>query len=235
MRYYNSDLSIWLSVDPMSDKYPSTSPYTYCGNNPVKLVDPNGTTVVAEDEMSKNNIKNTLTIKEARYVHFNKNGVLNDRKLQRCKSTSENITALKELSKSKQKYHFQVTGKTHAGETFSNEGKTFKGVTEIPGATEDPSPDNDVWILTSSLLDGESAAMNTAHEGYGHAYFYELKQQGQEVNPYHDYVSEPDCTMDEFGQLRINLSRYDANKLLDQQIRITTAQAKSNYNSRKKK
>ena len=41
-RYYNSALSIWLSVDPMSDKYPSTSPYTYCANNPVKLVDPDG-------------------------------------------------------------------------------------------------------------------------------------------------------------------------------------------------
>jgi len=41
-RYYNSDLSIWLSVDPMSDKYPSMSPYVYCANNPVKLVDPNG-------------------------------------------------------------------------------------------------------------------------------------------------------------------------------------------------
>jgi len=41
-KYHNSALSIWLSVDPMSDKYPSTSPYTYCGNNPVRLVDPNG-------------------------------------------------------------------------------------------------------------------------------------------------------------------------------------------------
>ena len=41
-RYYSSDLSIWLSVDPMSDKYPSFSPYVYCANNPVKLVDPNG-------------------------------------------------------------------------------------------------------------------------------------------------------------------------------------------------
>ncbi|MCQ2292116.1 MAG: hypothetical protein MJZ39_03010 [Bacteroidales bacterium] len=41
-RYYSSELSIWLSVDPMSDKYPSLSPYTYCANNPVKLVDPNG-------------------------------------------------------------------------------------------------------------------------------------------------------------------------------------------------
>ena len=41
-RYYSSDLSIWLSVDPMSDKYPSFSPYVYCANNPIKLVDPNG-------------------------------------------------------------------------------------------------------------------------------------------------------------------------------------------------
>ena len=41
-RYYSSDLSIWLSVDPMSDKYPSLSPYTYCADNLVKLVDPNG-------------------------------------------------------------------------------------------------------------------------------------------------------------------------------------------------
>ena len=41
-RYYSSDLSVWLSVDPMSDKYPSLSPYVYCADNPVKLVDPNG-------------------------------------------------------------------------------------------------------------------------------------------------------------------------------------------------
>ena len=41
-RYYNSDLSLWLSVDPMSDKYPSQSPYNYCALNPLKIVDPNG-------------------------------------------------------------------------------------------------------------------------------------------------------------------------------------------------
>ena len=45
-RYYSSDLSIWLSMDPMSDKYPSLSPYVYCANNPVKLVDPNGEDII---------------------------------------------------------------------------------------------------------------------------------------------------------------------------------------------
>jgi len=45
-RYYDSDLSVWLSVDPMSDKYPSLSPYCYSANNPVVLVDPNGMCVI---------------------------------------------------------------------------------------------------------------------------------------------------------------------------------------------
>ena len=33
---------MWLSVDPMADKYPNISPYAYCAWNPVKLVDPDG-------------------------------------------------------------------------------------------------------------------------------------------------------------------------------------------------
>ena len=41
-RYYSSDLSIWLSIDPQASKYPSLSPYVYCADNPVRLVDPDG-------------------------------------------------------------------------------------------------------------------------------------------------------------------------------------------------
>ena len=42
-RYYDPVLSgLFLSIDPMSDEYPSLSPYTYCTWNPVKLVDPDG-------------------------------------------------------------------------------------------------------------------------------------------------------------------------------------------------
>ena len=52
-RYYSSDLSIWLSVDPMSDKYPSLSPYVYCADNPVKLVDPAGEEIYEFDENGK--------------------------------------------------------------------------------------------------------------------------------------------------------------------------------------
>ncbi len=41
-RYYDSDLSLWLSVDPLSDEYPGTSPFMYVRGNPVMLIDPNG-------------------------------------------------------------------------------------------------------------------------------------------------------------------------------------------------
>ena len=54
-RYYSSDLSVWLSVDPMAAKYPSLSPYTYCADNPVKLVDPNGEEVEKPDDPPKKN------------------------------------------------------------------------------------------------------------------------------------------------------------------------------------
>jgi len=47
-RYYSSDLSIWLSVDPQAAKYPSLSPYVYCADNPVKLVDPDGEEIIIE-------------------------------------------------------------------------------------------------------------------------------------------------------------------------------------------
>jgi RHS repeat-associated protein len=56
-RYYDSGLSIWLSVDPMSDKYPSMSPYNYCANNPVILVDPDGRKVIPVDKESKGYMK----------------------------------------------------------------------------------------------------------------------------------------------------------------------------------
>jgi len=60
-RYYDSDLSIWLSVDPMSDKYPNMSPYNYCANNPVMLVDPDGRIIKPYNEESKIHMMNYLS------------------------------------------------------------------------------------------------------------------------------------------------------------------------------
>ena len=50
-RYMDFDLlTMWLSVDPMADKYPSISPYAYCVWNPIKLVDLKGEESIESDD-----------------------------------------------------------------------------------------------------------------------------------------------------------------------------------------
>lgn len=41
-RYYDSATGRWLSVDPLTDKFPGTSSYAYCFNNPLRNIDPDG-------------------------------------------------------------------------------------------------------------------------------------------------------------------------------------------------
>ena len=43
------DLRKWLSVDPLSDKYPNISPYAYAAWNPIKYVDPDGRDIYTFD------------------------------------------------------------------------------------------------------------------------------------------------------------------------------------------
>ncbi len=55
-------MTMWLSVDPMADKYPSISPYAYCNWNPVKLKDPDGMETIENDDGWKVDRKNkTIT------------------------------------------------------------------------------------------------------------------------------------------------------------------------------
>ena len=69
-RYMDHELmTMWLSVDPMADKYPNISPYAYCAWNPVKLVDPDGRDV----EIEKDDENKKVTIRANFY--YNKKGI----------------------------------------------------------------------------------------------------------------------------------------------------------------
>ena len=41
-RYYEPRLSLWMSVDPLEEKYYNSSSYAYCNNNPIRFIDPDG-------------------------------------------------------------------------------------------------------------------------------------------------------------------------------------------------
>lgn len=51
-RYYDPKFGIFISVDPLAEKYPEVSSYAYCMNNPVNLVDPNGEDIYRYDKKS---------------------------------------------------------------------------------------------------------------------------------------------------------------------------------------
>ena len=48
-RYLNPTNGMWLSVDPLFEKYVGMSPYNYCAGNPVKLVDVDGREITTDD------------------------------------------------------------------------------------------------------------------------------------------------------------------------------------------
>ena len=57
-RYYDPRVSLWLNVDPLAEKYPETSPYTYTLNNPIKFIDPDGQDIIISYGVNnKQNIK----------------------------------------------------------------------------------------------------------------------------------------------------------------------------------
>ena len=96
-RYYDSDISQWLSIDPMADKYPSLSPYNYCADNPVILVDPDGREIDwVEDKNEKiywdNKAINQATTKPGEKYRGKQGYELTDNGLLNCYNPDKSIT-----------------------------------------------------------------------------------------------------------------------------------------------
>ena len=55
-RMYDSNIARWTTQDPLAEKYYSQSPYNYCVNNPLTIIDPNGKdTVYVFDQNARPN------------------------------------------------------------------------------------------------------------------------------------------------------------------------------------
>ncbi|SEW16931.1 RHS repeat-associated core domain-containing protein [Prevotella aff. ruminicola Tc2-24] len=148
-RQHDPVLARWDRIDPLCEKYYGVSPYAYCANNPVRFIDPDGRTIEA-DSLSQTNIINTVTPEEADYIQFDEKGMINVDLLNKCNSTSENFLSIKQLAISQNNYVFKVADKGHDGREFydhsNGDGNFYRGVTEMPGAQNGPSPDNNIYI-----------------------------------------------------------------------------------------
>ncbi len=109
-RYYDPRTSVWQSVDPLSDKYPSISAYQYTGNNPITYIDPNGKEIIGVTY-------DKTTGKYSYSEEAIKNGT--NKYIEARTQTDRGRNAISGLMKSKTKYSIYVTDKilvTDAGD-----------------------------------------------------------------------------------------------------------------------
>ena len=142
-RYYDSGLSIWLSVDPMSDKYPSMSPYNYCANNPVILVDPDGREVFLLGELA--NVSYNQLVNRAKKLNFSfdeKTGKISADVKEGEKLSKTEKHLLKAINDKKSKVNIQTVKADPGKETFDIDGGmesyggSFMGTTLIESESD---------------------------------------------------------------------------------------------------
>ena len=214
-RHYDAALGRFVSVDPLAEKYLSTSPYGYCLNNPIMYIDPEGGYVVAASGAEQKMILNTLPKDLQRYVVFDRRGYINQEIIKDVRTSSLNFNSLKAMVLSETTVEVKLDNKFTYSDEFgnikesempyfgvdeefvgNNSGKgvgTSTGETGFLGKTLFPdkaglqnSPNSNIKIIVNSELSEEGQAQTYSHEANGHAYTY-IKTQGDRKQASHQY------------------------------------------------
>jgi RHS repeat-associated protein len=67
-RYLNPMDAMWLSVDPLFEKYVGMSPYNYCAGNPVNFIDPDGMDYYSSTDENGNEVIQWQDSEKAFYI-----------------------------------------------------------------------------------------------------------------------------------------------------------------------
>ena len=237
-RMYDPFIARWTTADPLAAKYISISPYTFCTGNPINYLDPNGKIVKAQSREARKVIRNALRKEDRRYLSFDRNGFIkNSSLLKNNRSNSVNYQSLLQLSQSDilyvvsiQENYFSDNKITELGGKGKNSG--VYGVTLLPGSIIDPSPDDNVYIISSSNLDLKDQVLNYLHEANGHAILYDLMKHGGKVNPNHKYESTivGEEWDDELSTYIVVNGRKDTNQELVRRIKEAQDEFREHWN-----
>ena len=145
-RYMDHELmTMWLSVDPMADKYPSISPYAYCAWNPVKLVDPDGRDFDPAMEKYASQVelccdKIIKNLSEQKSLTDEQKGRLNE-----LRSTKDEIKKMREDNST---YYCAQSA------SFDEKEKNTKGITQYFGVEDITRKGKEQhWIMVSLNVD----------------------------------------------------------------------------------
>ena len=154
-RYMDPKISMWLGVDPMIEKYPEISPYIYCHNNPIVLIDPDGrqskvppTIIQIIDYGTKNSKKFSSLMKAANVNKANINSVIRFGN----ETSTDPITGHIQITKDK-RVKFQVIKLTHELTNRVNKAKLAKATNDV--ANKKISPEVYAKKIMEIELDGQ--------------------------------------------------------------------------------
>ena len=163
-RYMDHELmTMWLSVDPLADKYPNISPYNYCMWNPIKLVDPDGRDIWKLDNLG--NIVEHTECNDYDQIH-----IIDDDGSIRASSCQYELGTLSEfITANSDMTSFSVCGYENADDLFEFLAENF--TTDVGHPIE--------WQHDVSH-DG-SNFVGTTHESAKNGCMKELKKNGYSI------------------------------------------------------
>lgn len=123
--------------------------------------------------------------------------------------------------------------KSNFGQKISEDA--VAGVTEMPGASQNASDDNNVHITICENMDKRHQVATIAHEGYGHAYvLYDQTRDYFTASHWNRYTTYTRTNYEGVKVFNdIILTPIDLNIALRRRIDIVTKQAQNNYDNRK--
>jgi RHS repeat-associated protein len=222
-RYYDPSIGRFISVDPMTGTYPGLSPYNYCANNPIILVDPTGAVIeTTEDDL--NSLRQTLPQEADSYIAL-KNGQIDTELLNQASIDDVNFQTIQELSNSDEIYNFsrgnEIVVLNNGKETtyeLADEGQGLSGLT----LEKEISKSGMNEIIVSDQLKGKKLVKYISHE-LGHALLLDRSRKNNGVEWLHkiEYDEKLGGHTDKNTQLKILQSKLIKN-------------ATKNYNTRKR-
>ena len=176
-RFHDPATGRWFSVDPLAHKYYSISPYVYCANNPVNLIDPDGKKIYIPKKYQKKVLEMINAFSKTQYK-VDKNGVLciNGKAKENGKGSAHYSEKINAVISAKGKLTIKLGDKYVA--KMGSKSKTFDVVKRGGGLTDKTNKNNVKTIIsekghTVTMDNGDTAKKSAAeiliHEFVGHA------------------------------------------------------------------
>ncbi|MGD9494458.1 MAG: RHS repeat-associated core domain-containing protein [Bacteroidales bacterium] len=191
-RYYDSDLSVWLSIDRYAGKYPNLSPYQYCAWNPVNAIDINGDSVID----GNGNIVNMTILLEKddqyRVTYQFAENTSDEVKQEFMKNTGRLFNEMVKIEEGRTQIEAAVSSEEHLRYWISPEKCTNKDGDLVGGTTVDKKlPDGQIYTLITiyegsakeyvkndgnydRLTVNQKMATNAGHETYHATNSYDI-------------------------------------------------------------